>query len=641
MGNRGKTTEKFIEKAKLIHENKYDYSKVEYINSRTKVCIICPEHGEFWQIATDHIQGRGCSKCQGNIKKTTEQFIKDAKKVHVDKYDYSKVSYTNNRTKVCIICPDHGEIWQTPHNHLHGQGCPECGKVTKNNNIKKTTEKFIEKAKKVHGDKYNYSKVEYKDAKTKVCIICPDHGEFWQTPHNHLHGQGCQTCGYIKKLKSQNIIKKFLNRETFKIKTLNNKEKILFENFFNKAQLLHDNKYDYSKVEYKNAHTKICIICPDQGEFWQTPHDHLKGCVCPKCSINKRVKKRTYTTEQFIKEAKKVHGDKYDYSKVKYIDSQTKVCILCYKHGEFWQIATDHIQGCNCPKCASKISYAENKIGTFIINNNLCYSSHNRNILNGKELDIYLPEKKLAIEYNGLHWHSEKYKEDTNSHLNKTNLCKEKGIRLIHIFEDEWIEKQEIVKSRLRAILGIKQKTIRAHKCDIRDVDSRTAMQFLEENHLQGKCKAKYHYGLYYNDELVSLMTFGKMRQQRKYHKNYDEKWELLRFVNKLNTTVYGGASKLLKHFIKEVNPKSIISYADKRWSVGNLYKKLGFTYTHDSKPNYFYVVGQHRENRFKYRKGELVKQGFSPYKSEHKIMLERGIYRIYDCGTLVFELEL
>ena len=273
--------------------------------------------------------------------------------------------------------------------------------------------------------------------------------------------------------------------------------------------------------------------------------------------------------------------------------------------------------------------------------NDIVIKKRIKNVIKPFELDIYITEKQIAIEYNGLYWHSEKYKEDVNSHLNKTNLCKEKGIRLIHIFEDEWLEKQEIVKSRLKSILGVKEKCIRASKCEIRDVDSRTAMQFLDENHLQGRCKAKYHYGLYYNNELVSLMTFGKMRQQRKFHEDYDEKWELLRFANKLNTTVYGGASKLLKHFIKGVNPKSIISYADKRWSDGNLYKKLGFEHTHDSKPNYFYVVGQHRENRFKYRKGELVKQGFDSNKSEHEIMIERGIYRIYDCGTMVFEMKL
>ena len=361
---------------------------------------------------------------------------------------------------------------------------------------------------------------------------------------------------------------------------------------------------------------------------------HLSGCGCPKCGGSSQL-----VTQQFIEKARKIHGDKYDYSKVKYVNSHTKVCIICPEHGEFWQIATEHIQGCNCPKCIKHISYAENNILNYLTNFNIKCNDHNREILDGKEIDIYLPDNNLAIEFDGLYWHNELHK-DKNYHLNKTELCNKKHIRLIHIFEDEWSYKQEIVKSRLKSILGITENKIRAHKCILKIVSPTEAMKFLDENHLQGRCKAKYHYGLYYNDELVSLMSFGKIRQQRKFHEDYDDKWELLRFANKLNTTVYGGASKLLKHFIKEVNPKTIISYADKRWSDGNLYKKLGFIHTHDSKPNYFYVFGQHRENRFKYRKGELVKQGFGTNKSEHQIMFERGIYRIYDCGTMVFRMN-
>ena len=133
-------------------------------------------------------------------------------------------------------------------------------------------------------------------------------------------------------------------------------------------------------------------------------------------------------------------------------------------------------------------------------------------------------------------------------------------------------------------------------------------------------------------------MTFGYTRQQRKYNKDYNNTYELLRFCNKLNTNVIGGASKLLKHFIDDIKPNEIITYADKRWSIGNLYETLGFVHTHDSRPNYFYTFGQKRENRFKYRKGQLIKQGFDKEKSEHEIMLERGIYRIYDCGTMVYK---
>lgn len=194
-------TNEFIERAKRVHGDKYDYNKVEYINSKTRVCIVCPTHGEFWQKPYNHLNGQGCGKCRyemlsSKYRKTTRQWIEEAKKVHDNKYDYSKVVYKTCQDKVCIICPTHGEFWQEALSHIQGQGCPYC-----NGNAKKTTEKFIQDAKKVHGDKYDYSKVVYVNNKTKVCIICHkkddngvEHGEFWQTPHKHLIGRGCSRC---------------------------------------------------------------------------------------------------------------------------------------------------------------------------------------------------------------------------------------------------------------------------------------------------------------------------------------------------------------------------------------------------------------------------------------------------------------
>lgn len=183
-------TETFILRSKEKHHNKYDYSKVVYKNSTTKVCIICPEHGEFWQTPTAHLQGQGCPKCTKTSKLTTEKFIEKAKTKHNNKYDYSKVVYgKNNREKVCIICPEHGEFWQQPSSHLKGQGCPICA-----NQYSPTTEEWVERAKAVHGNKYNYSKSKYINSITKICVICPEHGEFYVFPNNHLNGNGCPKC---------------------------------------------------------------------------------------------------------------------------------------------------------------------------------------------------------------------------------------------------------------------------------------------------------------------------------------------------------------------------------------------------------------------------------------------------------------
>jgi very-short-patch-repair endonuclease len=193
-------------------------------------------------------------------KLSQEKFIERAKQIHEDKYDYSKVEYINIKTKVCIICPEHGEFWQTPNKHLAGQGCKECGKkITKK---KLANEEFIEKAKKIHGDKYDYSKTKYVDAKTKVCIICPEHGEFFISPHNHLCGKKCIKCATIER---------------------SNKHRNKQEDVIDKAKIVHNNKYDYSKVKYNKMHEKVCIICPEHGEFWQSMANHVSGKGCPAC----------------------------------------------------------------------------------------------------------------------------------------------------------------------------------------------------------------------------------------------------------------------------------------------------------------------------------------------------------------------
>ena len=200
-------------------------------------------------------------------KKTTEEFKKQAREKHIGKYDYSKANYVNNKTKVCIICSKHGEFWQTPNSHLNGSGCPKCKGDKLRENKTLTKKKFIEKTRKVHGNKYDYSNVKYVNNETKICIICPehDHGEFWQTPSNHLSGKGCPKCKANK------------TRE----RCVSTKEE-----FVKKACEAHNDKYDYSNVDYMNAHTKVCIKCPEHGDFCQTPDNHLKGYGCSKCNLS-------------------------------------------------------------------------------------------------------------------------------------------------------------------------------------------------------------------------------------------------------------------------------------------------------------------------------------------------------------------
>ena len=484
---------------------------------------------------------------------------------------------------------------------------------------KLTTEEFIKRAMDIHGNLYDYTKTEYVNYDTKLIITCPKHGDFKQSPTHHLNGEGCPKCRYIKSASSK-------RRSLDKIINLANKT--------------HNNKYDYSLIkEYKNDKEKLPIICKLHGIFYQTMNNHINGKQeCPICVSLRNNNDKIYTTEEFIELAQLKHNNFYSYDNTKYEKSDKNVTITCKIHGDFEQIARNHLQGQGCPKCFKDKSNIEKEITDFIktiINDEII--ENDRNILNGKEIDILIPNKKIGIEINGLIWHSEKYEHDNLYHLNKTLLANEKGIRLIHIYEDEWIYKNNIVKSRLKSILNVIDSRIYARKCEIKEVSFKESNEFLEENHLQGKSLSKYRYGLYYNNELVSLMTFCKLRKVLGSN-NKDDTYELLRFCNKLDTTVIGGASKLLSYFIKIHKPIEIISYADRRWSDGNLYFNLGFELTHTSKPNYSYVINKKRVHRFNLRKDILVNKYNCPNdKTEHQFCLEQKWYRIYDCGCLCF----
>lgn len=278
-------------------------------------------------------------------------------------------------------------------------------------------EEFVKRAIQVHGNKYDYSKAKYDGYFKKICIICPIHGEFWQTPHAHLNGHGCQLCSNNLKLNTKSFIEKAIE--------------------------IHGNKYDYSKVEYINSQTKVCIICPKHGEFWQKPSCHLSMHQgCPKCKAEKTSNLCKSNTNDFIKKANEIHSGKYDYSKVEYVNSQIKVCIICPKHGEFWQRPNDHLNWKGCPKCNE--SKLESQIAKILTKNNINFIQNTNisvfNWLDKQHLDFYLPEYNVAIEcQGGQHFKSvkhfggdEKFKRRTELDKQKLKLCKENNIKLFY-----------------------------------------------------------------------------------------------------------------------------------------------------------------------------------------------------------------
>jgi len=328
-------------------------------------------------------------------------------------------------------------------------------------------------------------------------------------------------------------------------------------------------------------------------------------------------------------------------------DNNGDIIYYNFKHAPSGTTFTDHL-ACGRlpmykdPNWSIGTSNTEKELIEFIKNN---YEgeviTNTRKLVKGFEIDIFLPGVNIAIEFDGLYWHSELNGKGWKYHLYKTEKCEEQGIQLIHIFEDEWRYKENIVKSRILNILGKTKIKIYARQCTIKEIDNKTKNKFLIQNHIQGEDKSKYKFGLYHQDELVSLITLGNLRKVTG-NKHKENNYELLRFCNKLDTIIIGGFSKLLKHFIKTHHPESIISYADRRWSMGELYKKNNFIFVHNTNPNYWYMkYYNQREHRFKYTKQKLSKilPNFSPELSEWENMKNNKYDKIWDCGSKKYEM--
>ncbi|AYV76591.1 MAG: hypothetical protein Terrestrivirus9_28 [Terrestrivirus sp.] len=425
-----KNLETFINEVKIVHGDKYDYSKSNYLNSHTKITIICESHGNFEQIPSDHLAGKGCKKCaEENGRSTTEEFIEKTNAIHKEKYEYSKVIYTDCKTKITIICPEHGAFEQTPNSHLSKRGCRKCA-----DKITTSLKEFIENAKRIHNDIYDYSSVIYKGVNKNVTITCPKHGDFEQQPRKHLSGQQCRKCGMEK-------IRMGLTE------------------FIKRSNKIHNNTYDYSKAIYTTSDEDIEIICKTHGSFFQSPSNHLSDKGCVKCYHDTKRK----TNGEFINDAKKIHGDMYDYSNVNYIDVETKVEIICKKHGSFCQQPKHHLnlkEKRGCRKCAV-ICYSKKSIKwlEYVANQKNVKIQHAENegefrIPETKySADGYCKETNTIYEFHGTYHHGAPHIYDKNI-INKMHNCtmgelydktcekentiKNLGYDLVTIWEDEW-----------------------------------------------------------------------------------------------------------------------------------------------------------------------------------------------------------
>lgn len=424
------TTEEIVEKLRQMYGDKYDYSKVEYKSLQTKICVICKEHGEFWQMPQTMLRGYGCPLCaaEKRRKKDEDEFLQRSKEKHGDFYDYSKVVYVDANTPVEIICPNHGSFWQTPHIHsVCGCGCTLCARFRSRQSNLIGTEEFVKRAKEVWGDSNDYTNTVYERYNKPLEVFCNIHQQPYTVhPYRHLHlGVGCPICSQEK---------------------FHEKKTLTQEVFIARCREVHGNEYDYTKTVYTGNRNNITVTCREHGDFVQNAANHLKGNGCPMCRYEKLSEKKKKSQEQFIEDARKVHGDYYDYSLVEYHGCFTKVKIICPKHGLFEQTPSTHLSGSGCPVCRK--SKGEERVALWLKENNILHKSQykiqndfvfcaNKNII----VDFYLPEHNTIVEYNGeQHYHSvnlwggqEKFEQQQERDFALRQYCKKNGIKLLEI----------------------------------------------------------------------------------------------------------------------------------------------------------------------------------------------------------------
>lgn len=481
---------------------------------------------------------------------------------------------------------------------------------------KQRVKKQLKRFKNKHGEKYEYPYIfeEYVNTVNKITVICPKHGESKQTPQSHLLGGGCRKCGVENRVKSWEETEKGFRG-------------------------VHGDKYEYVKSSYTKGEVKMKIICPIHGQFEQSPHNHKFGQGCKKCGRIRANKKVTMTWEELEPKFKAVHGDTYTYLDKTFQNTKNKMVIICKKHGAFKQTPDAHRSGKGCYKCNKEAttSKGENEVVSFIKSLGLEVKQSDRSVLRDKEIDILIPEKRVGIEYCGEYFHSECMGRYMTYHKNKFIDAKKADIHLITIFEKEWQNKTEILKSILRHKLGKSEKTINARQCKIIELTNIQRKKYFNSFHVQGAPKqADYTIGLVFKEEVVCAMSFNKAR-----FGNGD--FELTRYACLPDTNIRGGFSKLLKNWCKNNQSCELVSYVDHRIGVGESYLLAGFKKVNDVQPSYFWNKGFKNINKRKARHSKLATllgDMYDPNKTEKQNMERAGWSRVWDCGKTKFVLK-
>lgn len=460
------------------------------------------------------------------------------------------------------------------------------------------TNDIIKKSNVKHKNKYDYSFLSNNEYNLfdYIKIVCPKHGVFSQKLKYHIYGNGCKKCANEKISKSQKI---------------GNTE------YIKRVKVIHDNFYDYSKTKYIDGRKKVIITCPIHGDFEMIAKLHLYGSRCKKCVYDSYKCSFKLKKSDFINKARLIHKNLYSYDEVKYVDYFTKVKIKCKKHGFFYQKPREHLRGCGCRKCGSNTSKPEKEIFDFLKEIGIDdIEMNNKTILSGKEIDVFLPKHNIGIEYCGLYWHSNKFL-DNNYHRDKTFNLYDKKIRGIFIFEDEWLFKNDIVKSKLKKILNDEKSSFEKNKYNIKKISKKDFSSFLNEYHVENcNYNLTVQYGLFFKNEILSVIGLN-------FKKNKNE-WRIMCFASKISDTE--SFTMMLNFIINKYTPEKITAYADLRYTdiSNNIYIKNGFKESRIIKPNYYYI----KNNQKRYFKNDIN-------------LSNHSYNKVYDCGGIKYQIIL
>ena len=537
------------------------------------------------------------------------EFIEKARSKHGEAYDYNKVVWVSRLCKVEIVCKKHGSFFQMPKSHLTGKGCAACG-YERNGTKSRQNLAAVRERMRIAGvpvDKVDLS--EYTSMHSRIRAVCDIHGEFRPTVSNLLKGCWCAKCGKLEagNKRGAPTLNKLLNK-------LNEKNLTLV-----------------SAPNNVRANSRVTIKCELHGEF-RTTVDNIvfSNTSCPKCAI---IAAKLAATKGFEEVEALAAARGYGLLRDGYQNSKSRITAICPTHGEFETTANYLQSGNGCPRCVNKISKGEQELFEFVRSLAVDAEQTNKTLIGPKHIDIYVPSKRLGIEYHGLYYHAGESKKE-GCRL-KWKLSEAAGVKLIQIFEDEWLFDKEIVKARLSAMLGVCN-LYDARKCSVVRLNNSEAKVFMENHHSQHHVQCSDAYGLTSQGELVAVATFGK---SRRWGKHARDGWEVLRYAS--SGRVRGGFTKLFSAFVRNTNPAEVVSYCDLRWGDGSVYKAAGFSLDGITEPDYWWADTSRyrRYSRYSMQKkrlsnNPLTAKFFSSELSESQICEAAGLVKIYGVGN-------